>query len=320
MTSCVVWREPANHLPCRHASPPAPAAVDARVPATSPGPPTSPLGPLAVQLKDLGKSRKDSGGTAAGEPGLSGEELRAQHKRRMLFGQANPRSAAATPGGTPVAAPTLPSAAVAVPAAVAAAAVRGSSSGGQEGGVSPRDALVAGTAAGAALASSQPDLAPLGAASAVLHGPHAAGGSRGGSTGPSSPLRHSLDDVAAAGEVFAPPVAASPQAAGPLGLGLASDSLEPFGSSTMLLAEAPEPDPGQAAAGAPAAAPAPLAQAAERLPMPQPPWPASAPTATAAPESASGGGRSHLATPRWAKQLASKAQKGLHKLRDSLQD
>ena len=35
---------------------------------------------------------------------------------------------------------------------------------------------------------------------------------------------------------------------------------------------------------------------------------------------ASGARSHHLATPRWAKQLASKAQKGLNKLRDSLQD
>jgi hypothetical protein len=30
--------------------------------------------------------------------------------------------------------------------------------------------------------------------------------------------------------------------------------------------------------------------------------------------------RGHLTTPRWAAKLASKAQKGLNKLRDSLQD
>ncbi|KAL4444145.1 hypothetical protein ABPG75_011882 [Micractinium tetrahymenae] len=276
---------------------------------------------LLQQLKELGKGRKDGSSAAAGEPGLSEEELRAQHKRRMLFGQAHPRSTASTPAATPAAAPALAAAAAAGAAVAAAAVARGSSSSGQEGagGVSPRAAAAAGAAAAAAVATAASDLAPLGAASSALRGTQAAGRSRDASSGPSSPARQSVDEVAAAGEVFAPP----PAAAGPLGQGLASDSLGPFGSSnTLLLEHEPsDPGPGQAAGGAPGAA---TAEAAVPRPMPQPPWPASAPApaaaATGASGTAGGSGRTHLSTPRWAKQLASKAQKGLHKLRDSLQD
>ncbi|KAL4419415.1 hypothetical protein ABPG77_006342, partial [Micractinium sp. CCAP 211/92] len=267
---------------------------------------------LLQQLKELGKSRRDGGGVAAGEPGLSEEELRAQHKRRMLFGQANPRSAASTPMGAPAA----------EAGATTVVLARGGSSSGQEGSAvgSPFTATLSGGAAAAALASAQADLVPAGEASAARCGAQPSGGSRGASAGPSSPQRRSVDEVAAVGEVFAAPVAAPPQAAGPLGRGLAYESLEPFGSSTLLAPEVPDPGPLQAAADAPAAA-----SAEAPLPMPQPPWPASVPANAASGGSGSGsssgsGTRTTLSTPRWAKQLASKAQKGLHKLRDSLQE
>lgn len=270
-----------------------------------------------MQLKELGKGRREGGGAPVGELGISEEELRAQHKRRMLFGQAHPRSAAGTPTAAPTAAPVMAAAAASAAAATAAQGDGGSAQDGTAG-VSPRAAAAAGAAATAAVAAAQPGLAPLaaalhGAAAPVSSGASAPSAPSGGS-GPSSPARQSVDEVAAAGAVFAP------LTAGPLGSGLASDDLEPFGSSTLVLPEAPEPGSGQAAADVSVAGRAPPAPATEAQPMPQPPRAGAFAAGSSGSSGGSAGGRAHMSTPRWAKQLASKAQKGLHKLRDSLQD
>lgn len=195
----------------------------------------------ATQLQALGKGRREPG-AAGGEDAPSGEELRAEHKRRMLFGQAHlaraSQSAAAAATATSLRAAT-------------AAAAPGS---GSPRSVPPSPAAAMGRAAGASEGAT----------------PHGRGSSE------------EAAEVAGSGQVF-PSLQGATSA-------LSGASRHASGGQEG------EEDGGDAAAAA---------------------------LLGRQPDGGGGGGGSTargLPTPRWAKQLASGAKKGLTKLRDSLQD
>jgi hypothetical protein len=272
---------------------------------------------LFAQLQALGKGGrgKDAAAAAAGpeEAAPSGEDLRAQYKRRMLFGHmalpsptpgpsagasaaAEAASGAAVSGGTAGDSPVRGAAAAAQPVQPLAA---------QDGGSD-------GSPSAAAQAAQPVTPGTLALQSAVPSG----GVFSQGDTGPAP------DDAARSGKVFAVP-------SGPLAAGISSPA-------------APRFSPGPLASGTHGAGAAPLASTAAfgsigSIAVAEPEGAAAADgedgsggggggTDSAAAAAALFGqapdqrGSHHLQTPRWAAKLASKAQKGLHKLRDSLQD
>lgn len=225
--------------------------------------------PPPLQLQALGKGRKEGAGVAGGEAVLSGEDLRAQHKRRMLFGHMLPATPGAAQAPHAPAAPPLPP--------------------GVTGGASVADAPAAEASGGS------PGAASLGVAGSPGASPAARSAAASGGTTP----RRASEDVAGAGEVFPGPLAAGLAPPAPLASG-AFGSTAAFSSATL-----PNLEPA-ASAGSEAGRPDPAASAP--------------PGQQQAGGGAGGGSRGALPTPKWAAKLASKAQKGFHKLRDSLQE